>query len=436
MSPSRRCLLGETDRGTVGRPDAPLSGPGAALLVGLALVAGACAPKPGTPSDVEPPPDPFERAPYVQAVQDDRAVVIWRMTNAEATSELRYRVEGGPWRRAEARRVADRDRDVALEGLPPSSQVEFSVTGDGREIGPFRFRTAPPDTSGAAVDVLAFGDSGWGSEAQTDLARLMRDRPWDLALHVGDLAYPDGSEEDFTLRHFQVYGPLLARTPLFPSPGNHDVRPAGGHGEPYDRAFRWPGADADRRSYSFRWGRTRFVSLDTSTDTAVAELSDRDGRQFRWLEEVLASSARDRTIAWTVVFTHVPFYSRAAGFSGHGPEEGLRRALEPLFLEHGVDLVLTGHDHHYERSRPVRDGAVVPPGCGPVYFVTGGGGATRFARSVTPGDPAARVSRDHHFLALTLTRDGGSGEAVGRDGEVLDRFRLEPYEPDGSACPD
>lgn len=435
MPSHHRCDLGVTGRGTVRGTDAPLSVPGAALVVGLTVVVGACVPKPGTPPEVDPPPDPFERAPYVQAVQDDRAVVMWRVTDTETSSMLRYRVEGGPWRRAEVRQADDRDREVALVGLPPSARVEFSVTGDGRELGPFRFRTAPPDTSGGAVDVLAFGDSGWGSDAQTELARLMRDRSWDLALHVGDLAYPDGSDEDFTLRHFGVYGPLLARVPLFPSPGNHDVRPAGGHGEPYERAFRWPGADEDRRSYSFRWGRTQFVSLDTSTDSAVAALSDRDGRQFGWLEEVLSSTARDTTLAWTVVFTHLPFYSQAAGFAGHGPDRRLRRTLEPLFLEHGVDLVLTGHDHHYERSRPVRDGAPVPPGCGPVYFVTGGGGATRFARSITPEGPAVRVSRDHHFLALTLTRDGGSGEAVGRDGEVLDHFRLEPYEPDGSACP-
>lgn len=432
MAPSRERVRGRSAPDPGGWRDVLPSG--AARVVVLAVAAGACIPKPRAPADVDPPPDPFERAPYVQAVQDDRAVVIWRVTDAETSTRLRYRVEGGSWRRADVRRTDDRNREAALGGLPPSARVEFSVTGDGRELGPFRFRTAPPDTSGAAADVLAFGDSGWGSDVQTELARLMGDRSWDLALHVGDLAYPDGSEEDFTVRHFQVYGPLLARVPLYPSPGNHDVRPEGGHGAAYDRAFRWPGAREQRRHYAFRWGLAQFLALDTSTDSAVAELIGREGRQFRWLEETLSSVARDTTVAWTVVFTHLPFYSQAAGFAGHGPEPGLRRALEPLFLEHGVDLVMTGHDHHYERSRPVRDGAPVPPGCGPVYFVTGGGGATRFARSVMAEGPAARVSRDHHFLALSLTRDGGSGEAVGRDGEALDRFELEPYEPNGASC--
>lgn len=408
---------------------------GAALVLGLAALAGACAPGPGVPAGVEPPPRPFERTPYVQAVRPDRAVVMWRMATPDASSRLRYRVGGGSWRRAEVRRGRGRDRRVALEDLPPATEVEFTVAaGDGAELGPHRFRTAPSDTSDAPVEVLAFGDSGWGSDAQTELARLMRERRWGLAVHVGDIAYPEGSEDDFTVRHFRVYRPLFARVPFFPSPGNHDVRARGGG--PYDGAFRWPGAGEGRRYYAFRWGRTQFVTLDTSTDSAAAALAEPEGPERRWLEETLASAARDTTLAWTVVFTHRPLYSQATGFSGHGADRRLRRALEPLFLEHGVDVVLTGHDHHYERSRPVRRGEPVPPGCGPVYFVTGGGGATRFARAITPEGPAARVSRDHHFLALSLGVDGGSGEAVGRDGEAVDRFRLEPYDPTDESCPD
>ncbi|MFW6193829.1 MAG: metallophosphoesterase, partial [Gemmatimonadota bacterium] len=363
-------------------------------------------------------------------------VVMWRMATPGAASRLRYRVADGPWRPAEVRRDAGPNRWVVLEGLPAAAEVEFTVTGaDGTELGPHRFGTAPADTTDAPVKVLAFGDSGWGSAAQTDLADLMRGRGWDLAVHVGDIAYPDGTEDDFTVRHFRVYGPLLGRVPLFPVPGNHDVEAAAGVDQPYDRAFRWPGAEEGRRHYTFRWGRTRFVALDTSTDSAAASLADPEGRERRWLEEILASAARDTTVAWTIVVSHRPLYSQAAGFSGHGPDRSLRRALEPLFLEHGVDVVLAGHDHHYERTRPVRRGEPVPPGCGPVYFVTGGGGATRVARSVTPEGPAARVSRDHHFLALKLGPHGGSGEAVGRDGAVLDRFRLEPHDPQDTTCP-
>lgn len=129
-------------------------------------------------------------------------------------------------------------------------------------------------------------------------------------------------------------------------------------------------------------------------DVEVLALAEPGSPELRWLEETLASAARDSPLAWTVVFTHRPLYSQAAGFSGHGPDRRLRRSLELLFLEHGAYLVLTGHDHHYQRSRPVRGGNPAPPGCGPVHFVTGGGRGLRGAARVVPrgrrssGEPA------------------------------------------------
>lgn len=116
----------------------------------------------------------------------------------------------------------------------------------------------------------------------------------------------------------------------------------------------------------------------------------------------------DSTLSWTVALTHYPLYSRGAGLSGHGPNEELREALEPLFLRHGVDLVLAGHEHHYERSHPLREGDAVAEGCGPVHLITGGGGATRFARAV--------------------------GRVVDPEGRVIDRFALQPYSSRDPAC--
>lgn len=422
----------QTGRGPSSRPARWAT----ALAVGVAVAAAACLHQPRVPREAPPPPPAFERAPYVQAVTGDRAVVLWRAADTGATSGFRYRPAGGAWRRAEVRRSGGGDRRVELRGLPSDSAVDYTVESGGEEVGPFRFRTAPPDTATGTVDVLAFGDSGWGSEAQLDLAALMEERRWDLAVHVGDVAYPDGSEEDFTQRHFRVYRTLLACVPVFPSPGNHDVRPAGGGGAAYDRAFAWPGEERGGRYYAFRRGRAQFLSLDTSSDSAMSALEDREGPQYRWLADTLATLAEDTTLTWTVVFTHRPLYTSAVGFGRNPPTEELREALEPLFLEHGVDLVLAGHDHHYQRTRPLRRGRVVDPGCGPVHFVTGGGGASRVGRSVAPGPGTARISRAYHFLDLALGPGVGSGTAVGRDGEALDRFRIVPYEPGTAACGD
>lgn len=396
-----------------------------APLVPALLALLACGGSPRVPDVPRPAPSTFVRGPYLQAVTDSSAVVRWRASREGATASFRYRV-GDERREGDVDRAPGGDRVVRLAGLPPAAQVTYRVTEAGRTLGPYRFRTPPRDDSGdEPVRVLAFGDSGWGSREQVTLSGRMTERDWDLAVHVGDLVYPDGSPRGFTTRHFAVYRRLLAETPFYPVPGNHDLRYRGGR--EYDRSFEWPGTDG-RRYYRFRWGALLFVGLDTSTPGQADSLEAGRGEQMRWLRRTLRSAAGDSTLRWTVVFLHHPPYSSAGGLSGHGPSRELRETLVPLFEETGVDLVLAGHDHHYERTHPLRDGDPVPPGCGPVYVVTGGGGASRYARTVQGGPRTAAESRRYHFLDLRFRGRHIAGRVVGLDGEAFDTFRLQPYE--------
>ena len=408
------------------------------VLGSLLLVAWGCGGSPGMPDVPWAPPAGIERAPYLQAVTDSSAVVRWRAAEADARPTLRYRVVSsreGPadtsWTAAGVELRGNSGREARLAGLPPGAAVVYEVSEDGRVLGPHRFRTAPrPGRSDSVVRVLAFGDSGWGSREQVTLAGRMAEHDWDLALHVGDLAYPSGSARSLTLRHFHVYRELLAEAPFFPVPGNHDLRTDGGR--PYDVAFTWP-RDGDggrgRRYYRVRWGHALFLALDTSTPVQLDSLERGEGAQHRWLRRQLRRAEADSTVRWTVVYMHHPLYSSAGGLSGHGSNRELRETLRPLFERTGVDVVLAGHDHHYERTRPLRGGEPVPPGCGPVYVVTGGGGASRHARTVRGSRRTAASSRRYHFLELRLARDGAEGRAVGLDGRPFDRFRMRAYAP-------
>ncbi len=429
---------------------------GVAVAAGLA--AGACRQPVADPLAMVDGFRPFERLPYLQAVDTASAVVRW-LAAPDAADRVEIRREGeSAWRPVAVRRAAEPVRgvsgptvlrDARLTGLRPGERVEYRVAAGSAERGPYRFRLAPRPVPGDTVRVLAFGDSGWGSEAQVRLAALMRPGRWDLAVHTGDIAYPDGSETDFTIRHFQIYRDLLSRVPFFPSPGNHDVRTAGG--APYDRAFAWPAPAPGARYYAFRWGRTRFLALDT-TDERVPELEDEPedvlarhsaggedgrllrrgaGRQYAWLEEELEAASESPETRWIIVYMHLPLYSHAVGLSGHGGDRDLERTLAPLFERYGVDLVLAGHDHHYERTLPLRAGEPVEDGCGPVYVVTGGGGASRFARGLAPAPVVAARSREHHFLGLAITDREIRGEVVGEHDERLDTFRVIPTAPAG-----
>ena len=398
------------------------------VLGAAVLVLAGCYPGPVDPVGLPQIPPAFERLPYVQNVTDAGASVLW-MSQAGSVDTAWYRVPAidSAWSRTPVRDHRYGTSRADLMSLPASSTVEYLVSAAGTRAGPHEFRTAPPTGEAAEVRVLLFGDSGWGGAAQLDLARVMRRDEWDLSIHVGDIAYNDGSREDFTYRHFRVYASMLASAPFFPSVGNHDVRADGG--QSYDGAFAWPEPFPGARYFAFRWGRIQFVSVDTSSDTDdVRDLRDGRGRQLEWLREVLREAAADSAVDWIITFQHHPLYSHAVGISGHGLDQSLRGVLLPLYERHGVDLVTAGHDHHYERTWPIRDRRRVAEGCGPVHVLSGGGGASRYARDITNTTLLATAQRVYQYVELTVGEDRIQGRTIDRHGQVVDEFGVRRFD--------
>lgn len=221
--------------------------------------------------------------------------------------------------------------------------------------------------------------------------------PHDFVLITGDVAYPEGRPGDLEANMFAVYGPMMASTPYFPATGNHDYRTD--RGEPLREAFALfdnGGPHAHERWYSFDWGPMHVVVLDT-------EAHDRD--QTRWLKADLAAT----TQPWTVAVTHRPPYS-----SGHhGSARCTRRRFSPIFAERHVDLVLSGHDHDYERTRPI-DGVT--------YVVTGGGGVG--TRAVDRSSFTAWSAQVAHFVHVTADPTRLTLAAVDATGAVFDSVEL------------
>jgi 3',5'-cyclic AMP phosphodiesterase CpdA len=169
--------------------------------------------------------------------------------------------------------------------------------------------------------------------------------PADLIIHTGDLAYDDGTMKQYETTVFDVYGDLFRNLPFFPAAGNHDYKTM--KGAPFRDVFNLPNHNGEKW-YSYDWGRVHFVALDTESDYAT---------QAAWLDKDLAANK----LPWKIVYMHKPPYSSGA----HGSDMALRKKLAPVLERHGVQLVLSGHDHNYERMKPQN---------GVAYVVTGGGG--------------------------------------------------------------
>jgi hypothetical protein len=185
-----------------------------------------------------------------------------------------------------------------------------------------------------SVRFAVIGDSGTGGGAQLRVAqRLAAVRakfPFTFTLMLGDNLYGSEKPDDFAEKFERPYKPLLdAGVKFYAALGNHD--------DPNQRFYK-PFNMNGERYYSFKPpdGSVRFFALDSNY---------MDKAQVAWLEKELAGSDSD----WKICFFHHPVYSSG---DKHGSDTELRSLLEPLFLKHGVDLVLTGHEHFYERLKP------------------------------------------------------------------------------------
>jgi hypothetical protein len=312
---------------------------------------------------------------------------------------------------------------VVMDGLAPSTNYIYEVMHEGASPVAGTFRTAP--CGRAPLRFTSFGDqstpvigdglaSPWAGHVVGQVESL------DPLFHLlnGDLCYANVSPDRVaTWSHFFANNARSARyRPWMPAPGNHENERGNG---PYGFAafqtrFAVPdnGSPAEHRGlwYAFTAGSVRIIALSADDvcfqdggDTYVHGYSD--GAQCRWLEATLRNARADPVIDWIVVCMHQTAISSAD--NSNGCDRGIRESFVPLFDRYGVDLVVCGHEHHYERSHPLRgahptgetlrprvvghDLRVVDTRRGTVHMVLGGGGTSRPSNALLTDPPTARV---------------------------------------------
>jgi len=265
----------------------------------------------------------------------------------------------------------------------------------------------PTETPLPPLRFAVIGDYGGNGPPEREVAELVKSWQPGFIITTGDNNYPLGSADTIDLTIGQYYhdfiypyegefGSGADQKRFFPSLGNHDWMTD--QARPYLDYFELPG---NERYYDFVWEPVHFFVLDS--DSHEPDGFRTDSLQATWLKERLANSSEP----WKVVYFHHAPYSSGV----HGSVKWMRWP----FQEWGASVVLSGHDHTYERLSI--DGFP--------YFVNGLGGASRYDFENIIDGSQARYNGDYGAMLVTASEQKMLFEFYARTGELIDTFMLQ-----------
>ena len=279
--------------------------------------------------------------------------------------------------------------------------------------GPTGDPTEPPPGSAPGepvVRVVAAGDISDCTPAEcvaADTAGVVTELDPDLVLTLGDTQYESGTTAEYEAEYARTWGRFLDITR--PAVGNHEYETPGAQG--YFDYFGSRAAPNTDGYYSFDAGAWHLVALNTNNACQVVACDD-GSEQQQWFAADLADTSRRCALA----YMHHPRWS-----TGEHLDIEAVDALWRTAVEGGVDLVLAGHDHNYERFVPLdADGAEDPAGAAQLVVGTGGTELRDFAEAPR-AETAVRFADAHGVLELELGRSSYSWRFVGTEGQVRDR---------------
>lgn len=300
------------------------------------------------------------RGPYLQSGTPTSMRIRWR-TEEPMASVVFYGESEDLLLQVEGNLQPTTEHDVSLHALQPDRRYYYSVgtLTDPLAQGPeFHFQTSPLPGSRKPIRIWAIGDCGTAGLSRDERQREVRDAylayqgesQTDVWIALGDNAYFSGTDAEYQARFFDIYPRLLRNTVLWPTLGNHEL-----YGEPEDGVFSYfknfslptkgeagGVASGTENYYSFDYGNIHFICLDS--EEAPFKGGD---PMYRWLLHDLAAN----TNQWLIAYWHSPPYSKGSHDSDDEyPLTYMRRFIVPVLESYGVDLVLSGHSHIYERT--------------------------------------------------------------------------------------
>lgn len=293
------------------------------------------------------------------------------------------------------------DEEVTLHrfrvsGLLPGMSYAYTVKSekDGEVIykGNGILTTAP--NRNTPFSFAAYGDSRNNYVVHSEIVNGIASENVPLVIHTGDIVSTDDAIEEW-IDFFEVTE-VLSDSVLYSVIGNHESEAIN-----YLKFFAFPG---NERYYSLWYGDIFFIFLNTN------EAFDKYSQQYVWLLTQL-EEAEEEDPAHIVVCLHHPPYS----YGSHGDHLYLKEYLVPVFENYNVDLVLSGHDHGYQRIE--RNGVT--------YVITAGGGAPLY--DITRGESLVASAKAFHYMLFNYTLEGLYGYSKTPEGLILDSFYIPKH---------
>ena len=304
--------------------------------------------------------------------------------------------------------------EAILTGLKLDTTYEYQIrSGDGPWTSRKGFRTAPASDE-AVFTFLAGSDTKNAYQVMTDLFEIFQNDDPRFMVYAGDAPH-HGDLAPHWERWFRAVESFAARKPIMQSTGNHELGDARSLVN-YRTYNALPTSPGNEVYYSFDYGPVHFVCLDTESGLYP--------EQVPWVEKDLAESKKP----WKVAYFHSPPFSSG---TVHGSNEELRKVIEPIFSKHHVNLVISGHDHLYERSKPIN--LLMSPNApvssyrdGTCYVVSAGAGAGLYDAQAGNWWTAVLKTKIHHLCRVKVNGSKSMTlQAVSLDGSIIDSITLE-----------
>jgi hypothetical protein len=325
------------------------------------------------------------RGPYMQQLTSTTINIRWR-TDVASDAKVYYGTDMNNLNLTATNPISNINHEVALTGLQPFTKYYYKIESNNITLsGPdtmHRFTTAPVPGTAQPIRVWATGDFGKANSGQRktrdSYLQYAANTHTDVWLWLGDNAYNDGTDQEYQAKVFHkvdAFGELFKFMPFYPCPGNHDYNsicaPPGCnkdpliHTGPYYDIMTLPklgeagGVASNLENYySFDYGNAHFISLNSELGSIANAAYDwigvlngdyQNSPIMQWLIQDLQSNTKP----WVIAYWHQPPYSKGSHDSDAVWElfmKAMREHFVPVLEQYGVDIILNGHSHVFERS--------------------------------------------------------------------------------------